>query len=165
MATRRTFNDAEQQTPAKEEPARRRFACKAYGCEMVGAIDGICNYHWSAHSGEWQRVTGALLQCRALTDEINFARRVFNDLSADPDTISKGHLAALERIRGHLTTEQAQFLAEKKATDLRSFAYHLEMLVGQAVQRVLTKRKEERAKQQPLPTTRRPADIYDEMYP
>lgn len=165
MATRRTFNDAEDQRAAPEEPARRRFICKAHGCEMTGAIDGLCCYHWSAHSGEWQRVTGALLQCRAMTDEINHARKVLNDLSVEPESISKGHIAAMERIRGHLTTEQAQFLAEKKATDLRTFAYHLEMLVGQAVQRVLTKRKEERAKQQSVPATRRPADIYDEMYP
>lgn len=167
MATRKTFADHVDAPEGAQPdgPSRPTYACRAYGCKMAGTIDGVCSYHWSANPGDWQRVTGALVQVGAITREINRARRLFNDIAADPATVLNGHYAAMERLQNDLTAEQRAFLEAKPAGNYHGFVFQLEMLVGQAVQRVIHKRREEKPRQQPAESFRRPADVFDEMYP
>lgn len=164
MATRRTFSEAEDHAK-QEPPARKTWPCKAYGCPMPGAIDdGICAYHWSTHSAEWQRVTQALREASVLTAEINRARWSF--INAGPSEALQSAAAALARLRPGLTSEQLGFIELRELTDYRDLVYRLEMLVGQIVQRVISRKREEQPRPAPAQSSMRSsAEIYNEMFP
>lgn len=144
--------------------ARKGYPCRAHGCEMTGALDGVCSYHWSAASDDWQTVTSLMFQQRPLVREINCARRLFSDINSDARLVLGGHADALERLRGHLSQSQVAFLREKPVANYHGFLHRLEMLLSHEVLRGLNKKREEQRKHQPV-RTRTPADIFNEMYP
>lgn len=163
---RKTFADheAEQDAGAPAAPARRTFACRAHGCELAGAIDGLCNYHWSANPDDWKAVTGLMFQHRALVREINRARALFADIGSDPSLVLGGHAAAMERLRGHLSAEQITYLREHPVANYHGFLSRIEQLLSHAVLRGVSKKRAEQRQLQPV-STRTPAEIFNEMYP
>lgn len=152
MATRKTFTeDDDSIANAIPHNPVRRYACTATQCPMPGVNSGeggrdLCAYHYGAFTGDWPRITQALLDWALVTEEINHCRRALNNPAffRDPELLDGEFKAAVARVlqgAGPWIEDLKPGLTRGGRPDTYStWSYRLECFIGQRVVECLSKR-------------------------
>lgn len=151
MATRRAFNaaDVPEHDAPPAGPSRPTFACRANGCQMVGAIQGHCTHHWQAHTHDWPRITQTMRESQVMVDEIRLARQLLVNPEGNPLEQTRGHVEAHRRLLPSLDADEVAFIASKAPKTYNHWVYQVEMLLGARITKVVKRRRDERNHEHP----------------
>ena len=128
-----------------------RYVCAANQCPMPGTMSGegakgVCSYHWNTFSGDWPRITRALLDWAILSDEVVHCRRLHCDPAnaTKPDVLESEFKLAVQRVmQGAGTWAEELKPGLNRRGDPETYqvwAYRLECFLGQRVVECLSKR-------------------------
>lgn len=162
---RRAFDSSAEDAPLPQSDQPISRICVVHNCTLAGSLNAgsgwCCCYHATANSKDWPAITEVLEREQHLIYEINTGRDMME--KGTYDEVHSAHVPAIERLVGYLSVEQLAFLRQRKDQDYHSFLYSLEMLVGHAVSRVLTKPKEKTIGR-PRTVYKTPAELLDEKF-